>query len=226
MIEKKRSSYIAPRLFGFAELLSLRVRLRIFKDVMKIVQPNIDTKVLDIGVTSDQSLDSNFFEEYYPHKNKITAFGQEDVFFLEKKYKGLKYMKGNAYNLPFADKEFDMAFCSAVIEHVGSKNNQIKLISEAVRVSKVAVITTPNRFYPLEFHTLTLFLHWFPKPFFRNYLRLTRRHFFAKEENLNLLSEREFISMIFKLGFKYEKSHQKLFGLTSNLVYLIFKKNH
>lgn len=222
----KGSSYIAPRLLGFAEFLSLRVRRKIYNDVMRIVQPNIKTNVLDIGVTCDQSVDSNFFEEYYPYKNKITALGLEDAFFLEKKYKGLKFIKGNACNLPFEDDKFDLAFCSAVIEHVGCQKNQISLILEAARVAKVVVITTPNRFYPLEFHTLTLFLHWLPKPFFRFYLKITGRNFFSKEENLNLLSDKELEAMIFNLGFKYKKLHQNLFGFTSNLVYFIFSKNN
>lgn len=221
MRSKKNHPFIAPRLWGFAEYLSLRVRKNIFNKVFANIKITNKTKVLDIGVTCDQSLDSNFFEKYYPFKNKITAIGKEDALFLEEKYKGLSFIKGDACNLPFFDKEFDIAFCSAVIEHVGSKENQLKLISEACRVSKVAIITTPNRYYPLEFHTLTPLLHWLPKPIFRLFLRLTGRYFFSKEENLNLLYEFELKDMICNLGYKYKKINYKLFGLTSNLVYLI-----
>ena len=217
----KNSLYIAPRLWGFAERLSLNVRKRIFNNVFSNINITSETKVLDIGVTCDHTLDSNFFEKYYPYKNKITALGQEDASFLEEKYKGLKFVKGDACKLPFSDNEFDIAFCSAVIEHVGNKENQAKLISEASRVAKIAIITTPNRFYPLEFHTLTPLIHWFPKPIFRLFLKITGRNFFSKEENLNLLFDFELKGMVIKLGFKYKKINQKLFGLTSNLVYLI-----
>ena len=216
----KRSSYIAPRIWGLAEILSLSVRKKIFYKVFANLDITPKTSVLDIGVTCDQTLDSNFFEKYYPFKNKITALGQEDAFFLEEEYKGLKFVKGDACNLPFSDKEFDIAFCSAVIEHVGNRENQINLISEACRVAKIAIITTPNKFFPLEFHTLSLFIHWMPK-FFRIFLRLTGRYFFSKEENLNLLSDNEIKDIINKLGYQYKIYHHRLLGLRSNLVYLI-----
>lgn len=217
----KNSLYVAPRLWGFAERLSLNVRKKIFYNVFANIKITSKTKVLDIGVTLDQTLDSNFFEKFYPYKDKITALGQEDAHFLEEKYRGLKFVKGDACKLPFLDNEFDIAFCSAVIEHVGNKKNQIKLISEACRVAKTVIITTPNRFYPLEFHTLTPFIHWLPKPIFRFFLRITGRNFFSKEENLNLLFDFELKEMVYQLGYKFKKINYKLFGLTSNLVYLI-----
>ena len=156
------SSFISPRNFGLTAWLSLRVRTRIFNDTIKFFSPDQTWRVVDIGVTSDTSPDSNFFELYYPFKNKITAIGLEDASHLERKYEGLEFIRCNAKHTPFPDQSFDLAFCSAVLEHVGSSAEQLKLISEISRISKRFVVSTPNRFFPVELHTFTLFLHWLP----------------------------------------------------------------
>ncbi len=219
----KKSSYIAPRLGGISERIAKKIRKEIFFKVIGFLKPKESHKVLDIGATSDISIDSNFFEEYYPFKNQITVIGKEDASFLEKKYPGLKFIYGDACELPFDDDYFDLAFCSAVIEHVGNRNFQLKLITEGTRVAKNLVITTPNRYFPLEFHTLTPFLHWLPQRFFRFYLKITFRKFFSKEDNLNLLTSFDLEKMFSSKSLEFKNIDQKLFGFKSNLVYIVSK---
>lgn len=64
-------------------------------------------------------------------------------------------------NLPFNSKSFDLVFSNAVIEHVGGIVDQAKFIEEHIRVGQHWILTTPNRFFPVESHTYTLFLHMF-----------------------------------------------------------------
>lgn len=214
------SQFIAPRLAGFSEQLALRVRTDIYRRVMLLLEPHSGTRVIDLGVTSDRSGDSNFFEKLYPYPQNITAVGLEDAGFLEQEFPGLVFVKADVCDLPFPDKSFDLAFCSAVIEHVGSRERQQRLVSEASRVAKVVVMTTPNRWFPIEFHTLTPILHWMPVGLFRMFLRITGRTFFARESNLNLLDCAS-IRRIFKsLNLNFVTSHQRLCGFTSNLVYV------
>ena len=55
-----------------------------------------------------------------------------------------------------------------MLEHVGGLDNQIALIRECARVArKVIFLTTPNRWFPVEQHLLTPFVHWLPKPWQR-----------------------------------------------------------
>jgi ubiquinone/menaquinone biosynthesis C-methylase UbiE len=49
--------------------------------------------------------------------------------------------------LPFSDKEFDVATCIEVIEHL-PKNSGVRLLNELERIAKKVVITTPNDFFP------------------------------------------------------------------------------
>jgi hypothetical protein len=218
---KPQSQYIAPRLAGFGPKLAWKVRSEIYSNLIKKLRPNPEWRVLDAGVTSDRTADSNFFERLYPYPQSLIAIGLEDASFLEKQYPGIKFILADVRKIPFEDNSFDLAFCSAVIEHVGSRQEQCKLLQELARVSKIAVITTPNRFFPIEFHTLTPFLHWLPVKFFRHFLTLTGREFFAAEKNLNLLSESDIDAMLRQCNLAGEKNHHYLLGLKSNLVYYI-----
>lgn len=64
--------------------------------------------------------------------------------------------------LPFRDKCADAVVSSAVVEHVGTEVEQRDFVSEHVRVGHCFVITTPNRWFPVESHTSAVLRHWSP----------------------------------------------------------------
>ena len=98
-------------------------------------------------------------------------------------------MRTDGSGLPFENGSFDFAHSSAVIEHVGSRDTQARFLRELWRVVRKGVfVTTPNRWFPIEFHTVLPFLHWLPAPLYRKALIALHKDFFAAEENLNLLS--------------------------------------
>lgn len=202
---------------GLVSRVSSYAREKMFASFMQRACPTASMRVLDVGVTSDERADSNFFESYYPYPENLTAVGLEDGTFLERKFPGLTYVKADALDLPFADASFDLAVSWAVIEHVGSRQRQRKFVSEIARVSRSFFLTTPNRWYPVEFHTVTPFLHWLPAANFQAALRLLGRDFYASEETLNLLSEKDLLSLL-PQNARVEKMHFRLFGPVSNLV--------
>lgn len=63
-------------------------------------------------------------------------------------------------NLPFTDGAVDLVFSNAVIEHVGEEADQRSFVAEHERVGARWVMTTPNRWCPIESHTGALFRHW------------------------------------------------------------------
>lgn len=168
-------------------------RKKMYNLFLELTRVSQTESILDVGVTSDQSYEaSNYLEAWYPYKDRITAVGLDDASFLETKYEGLKFVKANGLNLPFEDNSFDYAHSSAVLEHVGDIANQNRLIKELYRVAKKGIfVTTPNRWFPVEFHTVLPLVHWLPKTVFRSILSKTPYSFFSKEENLNLLTPKE-----------------------------------
>jgi hypothetical protein len=184
--------------------------------------------VLDVGVTSDRTHDhSNYLEAWWPHKHQITAVGVQNAGFLESRYPGLRFVQADGRRLPFKDEAFDFIHSSAVLEHVGNRQRQIDFVGELVRVARRGIfVTTPNRWFPIEVHTLVPLLHWLPQDAFRKILTAAGQTFFAAEENLNLLTPRDLAAVARAAGLKHFLVRSvALFGLPSNLLLLAQKSS-
>lgn len=201
---------------------------------MGIVGKDPELSILDVGVSAQDHFTSNFFEQYYPYRNKLTALGLGDFQELEDLYPGIKYVKGNGHTLPFASGTFDWVFSNAVIEHVGSFNKQVDFLSEVLRVSKHGVfIVCPNRLYPLEFHTGLPLLQYLPKKIHLRIYGILGKSFYSSIENLNILFPWEFKNIVTvalskekqSFKFKVSRNFEFLVGLPSNIVYTIQKES-
>ncbi|MCL2221843.1 MAG: methyltransferase domain-containing protein [Oscillospiraceae bacterium] len=201
---------------------ALRAREKIFYQFMSHMSPTEDCLVLDMGVTPDCSLpESNFFEHMYPHTKNITMCTFEDASNLLKVFDGAAFvqMDSSSRVFPFDDKSFDILFCSAVLEHVGSRENQAFFIEECLRVAKKIFLTTPNRWFPVEMHTIIPLIHWLPQGAHRKLLRMLGLDFWAKTENLNLLSAKQLLLSVPEKhqGLAKIYKHRTL-GFVSNLI--------
>ena len=182
--------------------------------------------VVDIGSTPSIDKEQNTFLEKTKDNQNITCLSNQDCRILQKKYKNIKnVIIGDAKNTMLENDSFAIAHSNATIEHVGSFENQVSFVQEMLRISKESVfIQTPNRFYPLDFHTILPFIHWLPKKIHRGILKLLKKDFYSKEENLNLLTDKKLkkICKILKIK-KYKILKYKLMFLTSNLILVIYK---
>jgi len=73
--------------------------------------------------------------------------------------------------LPFADGEFDLAYCSSVIEHIAPAQ-RAAFAAELRRVARGWYVQTPAYSFPIEPHALLPFAHWLPHAVRRPYWRL------------------------------------------------------
>jgi hypothetical protein len=114
----------------------------------------------------------------------------------------VEYVAGDARKLPFADNSFDLAFSNSAIEHVGTFEDQRRFAAEMMRVGRRVYCQTPNRWFPVEFHFLGLFVHWLPRSWFRYFVHrwMTLRGVLSKPTreqsqelrgSIRLLSRRE-----------------------------------
>ena len=214
----------SPR--GLIDRLALKKRLEMLQIFFNEFPEYILNQVLDVGVTEEiNSISANFFEKYFPRKENIIALSMQDASFLEKMYVGLKFKLGDVKKLPFHNEEIDIVFSSAVIEHVGSLNNQKQMLAECYRVAKKGIfITTPNRWYPIDLHTSLPLIHWLPKKIHRAILKILRFAFYSTEENLNLLDKRTLCHLCKKLNIQnFTVKQITTLYFVSNLM-LIIKK--
>jgi SAM-dependent methyltransferase len=76
-----------------------------------------------------------------------------------------------AEGLPFADGEFDLVYCSSVIEHVPPAR-RAAFAAELLRVGRGFYVQTPAYSFPIEPHALLPFAHWLPPSLRKPYWRL------------------------------------------------------
>lgn len=218
MIDYFSISNLTPWLIKIRSYFAIAARNRMLDLFNQVMQPNETFKVLDLGVTPDCSLpESNFFVKFYPYKQNLTLASIEDAAILEQLYPGIKFVKIIDKLLPFEDNQFDIVFCSAVLEHVGDSNCQQAFIQEALRVSKRFFFTTPNRQFPLDFHTMLPVIHWLPQTTHQRILTKLGYDFWAKTANLNLLSPQS-LMRLFPPCQSINLQKYRLLGLPSNLI--------
>lgn len=152
------------RVASQASLRSRERKLRLFLDLF---QPGAGTTVVDVGVTDapfGAGSTDNFFEALYPWPDRVTAVGPTGLDRFTAAFPRVTAVQADGRDLPFADGSFDLGFSNAVVEHVaGGREGQRRFVHELCRVAGRVFVTTPNRYFPLEVHSLLPFAHWLPR---------------------------------------------------------------
>src|SRR4051794_14991822 len=146
--------------------VSMRSRERKLRLFLDLLRPGPETTVVDVGVTDapfgDGSTD-NFFEARYPWPERITGVGHTSLDRFAAAFPRVTPVQADGRELPFEDGAFDLGFSNAVIEHVaGGRQGQRGFLSELCRVARRVFVTTPNRLFPVDPHSLLPFVHWLP----------------------------------------------------------------
>ncbi|MFZ0962211.1 MAG: class I SAM-dependent methyltransferase [Terriglobia bacterium] len=108
---------------------------------------------------------------------------------------GIRRVIGDGCSLPFGDRAFDWVFSNAVIEHVGDGKKQEQFADEIRRVaSKGYFVATPNKWFPIDPHTL-LPLYQFISPRFQRMVVAYSPGLMREYEEINLLSRYQLQSL-------------------------------
>lgn len=134
--------------------VSRRTRVRRMENCIRLLGIGETTRVLDVGGT----LDIWRLAPVLPHLTVLNHPRADQEIRRE-----FPVVFGDGTALPFADKSFDVVFSNSVIEHVGDAGQQERFAAEVARVGKQYWVQTPNRYFLVEQHLWTPFIHWLPK---------------------------------------------------------------
>lgn len=161
-----RAVYPPPVVQDLSARVSLRSRERKLRLFLELFRPGPDTTVLDVGVTDapfGAGSTDNFFEARYPWPERITAVGHTGLDRFAAAFPHVTAVRADGRALPFEDGAFDLGFSNAVIEHVdGGRQGQRRFLAELCRVARRVFVTTPNRLFPVDPHSLLPVVHWLP----------------------------------------------------------------
>jgi SAM-dependent methyltransferase len=207
---------------GLARRIWSTQQRRLVESFLRLLRPGAQTHVLDLGVNGSLERREQYcLEHLYPWPDRIVACGLEPPAAFQSCFPSIPYVQGRReLPLPFETNAFDVVFCNAVIEHVGSRARQSEFLSEILRVGRSAFVTTPNRWYPVELHTLLPLVHYLPTPTYRAVFRALGFDFFSREENLNLLGRRCLLSLV-PAGRDAELHEHRFLGLVSNFLLVL-----
>lgn len=174
--------------------------------------PSSRTTILDVGGTPGFWADTEY---------DITLLNLREP---EALPSGMGFVEADATNLPYADGSFGIVFSNSMIEHLHTWERQQEAASEAMRVGERLWIQTPNKWFPVEPHFLTPFVHWLPRRLRRALVRnltvwglVTRpSKEYARDvaDEIRLLSERELRELF--PGCRIQR--ESFLGLTKSLI--------
>jgi hypothetical protein len=165
---------------------SVRNRHRKADRILALMQDRRAESVLLVGAAGDEhDGDPNMIHSGIIERRITESYSVKMAINIEPIVASYPFMIADACEMPFEDDYGDFAVANAIIEHVGSEADQRRMVNEMTRVARAWVITTPNKWFPVEAHTHAVFLHWFPSWRKKHYSEFTR-----------LLSRREFRALL------------------------------
>ncbi len=146
-------------------LFSINFRKKRMRTFFQILKPIENATILDVG--------GNIFHwSLVKGKLKIAILNIELPRNYGQEYKNnVKFVLGSGLNLPFRNNSFDIGYSNSVIEHLETLENQKQFAKEIMRVGKNIFVQTPNKYFFVEPHILTPFIHYLPKGVQRKLLR-------------------------------------------------------
>lgn len=178
-------------------------RLRLFRETFCFEHGNL---VLDVGAGRGYVWRRFFTNGDRP---RVVAV---DYSAIEKEHQEVFacFVRADGCILPFGDGAFDLVWSNSTIEHVGDAARQAAFARELRRVGRAYFVQVPNRWFPLEPHTLLPLVSFLPYEW-SNWIY---RNLLGRRDYLRLLSYAQVQSLFPEATIVREK----VFGLTKSLV--------
>jgi len=199
-------------------------------EIISIIKENLISSnfkdILDIGTTVDTSKSSNLIIKNLKNFKSYKSISNQKItsnLFTKKLQKSIT----QDFSLNELETfRSDVVVSNATIEHVGSDQQQLKMLKNIVKLTKkIFIVVTPNRLHPIEFHSKIPFIHWLPKKMHRKILSVIGMSYLSKEKNMNLLKPINLVNLMKNFNnVEYEIKFVKFLMFKSNII-LIGKKS-
>ncbi len=118
-------------------------------------------------------------------------------------FEGFSFVPVEGTTLPFEDESFDVVVSNHVIEHVGTRADQLHHLREVRRVLRsdgLTYVSSPNRWTLVEPHFHLPFLSWLPERFRSPYVRALKK---GEAYDCDLFTYGELTETLERAGFSY-----------------------
>ena len=133
-------------------------RFRRFAETFRV---DARTSILDLG-------GYHYYWSFFEKLPRVTIVNLEPPAEPDRRF---NWVIADARRLPFRDGAFDVTFSNSVVEHIPGEANRRAYAEEAARVGRAYYVQTPYRWFPIEPHLMTPFIHYLPKRWQRPLLR-------------------------------------------------------
>jgi hypothetical protein len=136
-------------------------RRRRFLRFAKELAVSAQTTILDVG-------GYRYYWDWFGELPRVTIVNLEPPAERDPRF---AWVVADARELPFRDGAFEIAFSNSVVEHIPGEENRQAYAREVMRVGRGYYVQTPYRWFPVEPHLMTPFIHYLPKRWQRPLLR-------------------------------------------------------
>jgi hypothetical protein len=143
--------------WDLARHLTRRFRARRYRDFATLFPPSRFHTIIDLGGSAElwELMD-------YPADITLLNIDKQWLNCPESNCRTYTTVIGDARRTDYRNGSFDLAFSNSVIEHVGGEHDAADFAREMQRIGNSYYCQTPNKWFPVEPHLGTLFLHWVP----------------------------------------------------------------
>jgi SAM-dependent methyltransferase len=121
---------------------------------LRLMRPNKETRILNIGATGANTGLPEQLEFWYTNPERLTGGGPsfDEVSDYRASFPGVTPVVFDGCALPFSDRSFDIVYSNAVLEHLPGPEFVARFAAEVQRVGKAWFVATPNRWFPVDPH--------------------------------------------------------------------------